>query len=212
MDLIHRRRAIYTGMRAYFDDHELYQAISLWQKDYSEKPKYALSVFVARCCSTPELKEQRAKILGSIFNAMDMPIEQLLADPIDAMKAESSLPPAAQHVQDGKTQVFIHLFEQMLSKVNDHDERNIRQFVIDQSAKLEMDERRSMHLKQWLAKRRPILAANYSLPIMQKIIHYSYVAMCEQIGPVKSDQSLAQAIKETEPLAETLHFKLHDLL
>ncbi len=56
MDLIHRRRAIYTGMRAYFDDHELYQAITLWQKDYSEKPKYALSVFVARCCSTPELK------------------------------------------------------------------------------------------------------------------------------------------------------------
>jgi hypothetical protein len=38
------------------------------------------------------------------------------------------------------------------------------------------------------------------------------MAMCELAGPVKADQFLGLAIKETEPLATEIGFRLHDLL
>ena len=212
MDLIQRRRAIYTGMRAYFDDHELYEAITLWQKDYADKPKYALSVFVARCCSRPELKTQRSKILGAIFDAMDLPDAALLPDPFDGNKGAVKLPAKTEHVQDSKTRIFVQMFEQIVLKVNEKNEQDIRQFLLANMHLIETDVRRMMHLKQWLTKQSLDLAANYNTQILQSLIHLCYRALCEIIGPVKADQIFAQATKQTEPLAISLHFKLHDLL
>ncbi len=219
MDLILRRRAVYTGMRPYFDDHELFNAITLWQTDYSEKPKFALSVFVARCCNRPELKAQRAKILASIFNAMDLPEAQLLPDAINDTKYMSvgdplSVTPSltTEHVQDNKTAIFMKLMAQILLKFNEDDDLNIRKFLGAHLNQIKTDERRVMHLREWLAGRTEMLGANYNVDIMQKMINLSYVAMCEYVGPVKADEYLAQAIKETEPLSLGLGFKLHDLL
>ena len=212
MDLIQRRRAIYTGMRAYFDDHELYEAISLWQKDYADKPKYALSVFVARCCGRPELKAQRSKILGAIFNAIDMPEADLLPDPFDSTKGAVTLAAKTEHVQDSKTRIFVQLFEKIALKVNEKNEQDIRQFLLAHMHLIETDMRRMMHLEQWLTKQSPTLAANYNTQILQTVIHLCYRALCEIVGPVKADQIFAQATKETEPLAISHNFKLHDLL
>lgn len=224
MDLILRRRAVYTGMRPYFDDHELFKAITLWQTDYSEKPRFALSVFVARCCNRPELKAQRAKILASIFNAMDLPEAQLLPDAINdarymsasealsASLSPSTLSTGTEHILDHKTTIFTKLMAQILLKFNEQDDLNIRKFLGAHLTQIKTDERRIMHLREWLGGHTEILGANYSVEILQKMINFSYVAMCEYVGPVKADEYLAQAIRETEPVALELGFKLHDLL
>jgi len=212
MDITLRRRAIYTGMRPYFDDHELYNAVVMWQNDYTEKPKFALSVFVARCCTRPELKDQRAKILASIFNAMELPEAQLLPDPLSEFKTNGKLIPTAEHAQDAKTAVFEVLLTQLLLKFNEADEASIRSFLTGNLAQFQTDERRLMHLREWLAGRVAELGANYDAPILQKLINLMYVAMCEYVGPVKADQYLAAAIKETEVTATKFNFKIHDLL
>jgi hypothetical protein len=215
MELILRRRAIYTGMRPYFDDHELLAAVNLWQAEYAQKPKYALSVFVARCCSTPQLKAQRATILGSIFSALDFPENKLLGDPLEALKHSQEAAAAHQHVQDNKTQVFAALLMHILQKFNAPNQQLIRNYLISHLPKIKTDERRLMHLRVWLSHddlQAVALQANYGAEILQQLINLSYVAMCEYAGPVKADQFLSQAIKETEPLSTSLNFKLHDLL
>ncbi len=219
MDLILRRRAVYTGMRPYFDDHELFKAITLWQTDYSEKPRFALSVFVARCCNRPELKAQRAKILASIFNAMDLPEAQLLPDAINDTRylpageaLSATLSPSTEHELDHKTTIFAKLMAQMLLKFNEEDDLNIRKFLAAHLNQIKTDERRIMHLREWLGGHTEMLGANYNVEILQKMINLSYVAMCEYVGPVKADEYLSQAIRETEPLSLELGFKLHDLL
>lgn len=212
MDITLRRRAIYTGMRPYFDDHELYNAVVMWQNDYAEKPKFALSVFVARCCTHAELKAQRAKILASIFSAMELPEAQLLPDPLSEVKDNGKLIPAAQHTQDAKTAVFEVLLKQLLIKFNESDEASIRSFLTGNLSQFQTDERRLMHLREWLAGRVPTLGANYDVPMLQKLVNLMYVAMCEYVGPVKADQYLAASIKETEPIATKLTYKIHDLL
>ena len=217
MDLTLRRKAIFTGMRPYFDDYELLQAIKLWQAEYAQKPKFALSVFVARCCSSPQLKAQRSEILGAIFSALDLPESKLLADPLIVLKHSESLTNADDFTADDKTKVFTALMQQILLKFNRQDQMLVSNYLIAHLAKINTDERRKMHLRAWISQPGSeltikTLQANYSLDILQQLINISYVAMCEYTGPVKADQFLSQAIKETEPFAASLGFKLHDLL
>jgi hypothetical protein len=211
MELVLRRRAIYTGLRPYFDDQELLSLIKIWQDDFSQKPKFALSVFVSRCCNTPQLKQDRAKILGSIFMAMDAQPSELLPDPFEDLKStdKSSI---LVFENDGKTTVFMTLLQQIFMNFDEQDEKKIRRFLIDRLKKIDMDHRRLNHMQEWLLEKTITLAANYKIEDMQKLIHFTYVAMCEAVGPVKADQYLAQAVKEIESSAQKHHFKLHDLL
>ncbi|MEQ1597918.1 MAG: hypothetical protein ABL880_00980 [Methylotenera sp.] len=217
MELLLRRRAIFTGMRPYFDDHELLEAIHLWQAEYAQKPKFALSAFVARCCSSPQLKAQRASILGAIFSAFDFPENKLLPDPLEVLKLSKDSVDAHHHVVDAKTKVFTELLVHILLKFNGLDQQLILNYLIAHLPKIKTDERRTMHLRVWLSRQidnlhANSLQANFSAEILQQLINISYVAMCEYAGPVRADQFLSQAMKETEPLAASLDFKLHDLL
>jgi len=212
MELALRRRVIYTGMRPFFDDLELLNAINLWQTEYSDKPKFALNVFVARSCNTPQLKAQRSNILRAIFIAMDMAEDELLADPFDEISTTGKLASLAEQGQDHKTQVFVKLLEQLFLKLNEQDEKTVRDFLLEHLNEIKTDKRRLSHLKEWFSLNTKTLAANYDLESMQKLINLSYIAICNLTGPVKADQYLALSIKETEGLSIKVGFKTHDLL
>jgi hypothetical protein len=211
MELVLRRRAIYTGLRPYFDDQELLGLIKIWQDDFSQKPKFALSVYVSRCCNTPQLKQDRAKILGAIFMALDAPISELLPDPFEDLKAADTSS-ILGFENDDKTKVFMTLLQQIFMNFDDQEEKKIRRFLIENLNKIDCDNRRLKHMQQWLLEQSITLAANYKIEDMQKLVHFTYIAMCEAVGPVKADQYLAQAVKETESSAQKHNFKLHDLL
>jgi hypothetical protein len=211
MELVLRRRAIYTGLRPYFDDQELLSLIKVWEDDFSQKPKFALSVFVSRCCNTPQLKQDRAKILGAIFMALDAPTSELLPDPFEDLKSSDNTSNLAFE-NDGKTTVFMTLLQQIFMNFDEQEEKQIRRFLIDNLDKIDTDNRRIMHMQQWLFEKSMNLAANFKIEDMQKLVHFTYVAMCEVVGPIKADQYLAQAVKETESFAQKNNFRLHDLL
>lgn len=210
-ELVLRRRAIYTGMRPYFDDPKLLEAINLWQAEYSHKPKFALSVFIARCCDTPELKEARANILKSIFIALELEPDALLPDPFVDLKVvhKNMAGTAADPTQ--QTKIFVALMHQAFGKLNKTDEKQVRYSVLALLPELNTDRMRMMYLREWLAGTQT-LEGQFDLELLQKLVNFCYMAMCQHLGPVKADQYLGQAIKETEPMAAEVGFKLHDLL
>jgi hypothetical protein len=213
MDLIFRRRAIFTGMRPYFDDHTLLDAINLWQSEYSQKPKFALSVFVARCCNSEVLKSERAKILKAIFMALELSPDELLPDPFVALQQQKTLSSENAEAHEAyQTTVFIKLLQQLFAKFNKDDEKSIRGFVIKHLAELETDKMRLMYIRDWFTMSAGTLEGQHDLAVLQKLVNLCYMAMCELAGPVKADQFLGLAIKETEPLANEIGFRLHDLL
>ena len=185
MELVLRRRAIYTGLRPYFDDQELLSLIKVWEDDFSQKPKFALSVFVSRCCNTPQLKQDRAKILGAIFMALDAPTSELLPDPFEDLKSSDNTSNLAFE-NDGKTTVFMTLLQQIFMNFDEQEEKQIRRFLIDNLDKIDTDNRRLMHMQQWLFEKSMNLAANFKIEDMQKLVHFTYVAMCEVVGPIKA--------------------------
>lgn len=212
-ELVLRRRAIYTGMRPYFDDQKLLGAINLWQAEYSHKPKFALSVFIARCCDSPELKDERAKILKSIFIALELAPDALLPDPYLELKpAKNVLATGEKADNPHQTVIFVALLNQLFAKFNKSDEKQIRNGVLAMLTEVKTDRMRMMYIREWFANNTQTLEGQFDLEILQKLVNLCYMAMCQQLGPVKADQYLAQAIKETESAAAETGFKLHDLL
>lgn len=212
VELTLRRRAIYTGMRPYFDDEKLLSAINLWQTEYSQKPKFALSVFIARCCDSPELKDERAKILKSIFMALELAPDALLPDPFVELKPANKALATAATDNPQQTVMFVTLLNQLFIKFNKVDEKQIRDSVLELLGEVKTDRMRMMYIREWFAKNTQTLEGQFDLDVLQKLVNICYMVMCQQLGPVKADQYLAQAIKETEPLASEAGFKLHDLL
>jgi len=212
MELTLRRRAIYTGMRPYFDDQALLNAINLWQAEYSHKQKFALSVFVARCCNTTQLKLERPKILGAIFMAMDLASDELLPDPFVELNANNVFQPEIKQAQDHTTKVFTMLLQQLFLKFNKSEEQQLRKFLIDHLHEVKTDKMRLMYIREWLALHTHDLEGTYDLEVLRQLINLVYVAMCQSAGPVKADHYLSQSIKETEPLSLESGFRLHDLL
>jgi hypothetical protein len=172
-----------------------------------------LSVFIARCCDTPELKDERAKILKSIFIALELAPDELLSDPFVELKSVSkALAAGSTSDSPQQTVMFVALLNQLFSKFNKADEKQIRYIVLELLAEVKTDRMRMMYIREWFAKNTQILEGQFELEVLQKLVNICYMAMCQQLGPVKADQYLAQAIKETEPLASDAGFKLHDLL
>jgi hypothetical protein len=212
MDVVQRRRAVYTGLRPFFNDVEISQVLELWERDFSQKPMFALNVFVARCCTTPELKEKRGELLRAVISAMDLPLNQLLPDPQKMLKTEADIKAESAHKLDNLTKIFVMLVAAMLARYDLATQAGIRNFMIENLDKLKFEPRGAQRMREWLSGQSSHLAANYKIDTLQKLVNLSYVAMCEYVGPVKADQLLAQALNEIEPEAKKHKVNLRDFL
>lgn len=212
MDLVQRRRAVYTGLRPFFNDLEISKVLELWERDFSQKPMFALNVFIARCCTTPELKAKRGELLRAVIYAMDLPPGQLLPDPVKSLKTEAEIRAESDHKLDNLTNTFVLLLAAMLAKYDLATQAGIRNFMIENIDKLKFEPRGAQRMRDWLSGQSSNLAADYKIDVLQKLVNLAYVAMCEYVGPVKADQLLAQALKEVEPEAKKSKINLRELL
>ncbi|MCB5189523.1 hypothetical protein LG198_02105 [Methylobacillus arboreus] len=215
MDIVLRRRAIFTGLRPFLNDDELLPAIGLWEREYAVQPVFALSGFIAKCCTRPALKAQRGQMLRAVVGAMELPEGQLLPDPGTQLGDEV---PRAQRLAspslsaDDKTSMFAILLQAMLSLVEPALQGVIRNRLLQQLGKQKLEGLRQQALHDWLAGHSAMLTHSYSLDLLQLFINQAYVVMCEALGPVKADQLLAQAIRQAEIQGQPLSFRVHDLL
>ncbi len=212
MDLKLRRRAIYTGMRPYFDDAALLEAIHLWQIKYSDKPKFAFTEFLSECCQDKALRSQRTVILSSIFKALDTPERDLLPDPFDIDQDQLITLAPTEKICDDTTLLFVHFLDHLLKSLPDKEAQGVRIYMLNQFPILRLDELRKAFLRDLLNKKSNKLPVSYELTIMRQLVNFAYVAICELIGPVKADQLLSQAIKSSDELAKQMEIPLHEFL
>ncbi|HEY0563390.1 MAG TPA: hypothetical protein VGD04_08680 [Methylophilus sp.] len=217
MDLKTRRRAIYTGMRPYFDEPTLLEIMTLWQAKYSDKPKFAFTEFLSETCKARDVRSQRAQILSSIFKALDLPEKDLLPDPFDRLSQfdsadEMSDTAVALSECDQTTLMFMRFFDALMTRLSPPQQASVRRYLLTHIKPLTLDERRLTYLRDWLDQRAETLRVQFAIPEMRMLVNLAYIAMCELLGPVKADQLLALTIKELEAEASAVEVKLHDFL
>lgn len=213
MDLVLRRRAIYTGLKPYLNTNELASALSMWETEFSSKPAYALASFVTRCCTRDELRRIRTQILSALITALESPESLLLSDPGSQVgKLTMSNENSHDVVLDAKNSIFIALSNQLWTTVDETTEKSIIDFILRNLANLKLKAEHASALKDWLINRKIAFPCNFELSTLQKLINLNYIALCEYYGPIKADRLLSQATQAVEEKAAQLQFNLHDLL
>ena len=212
MDLVLKRRALYTGLRPHLNDEELVTALKLWQLEYSEKPKFAFTAFLAVITNTEKLRRQRTRILSSLLRAMELSEVDLLADPYSELSKQYEFITENVMEEDHTIDVFIVFFEKLQVKMDEKDALGVRAYIIQNVKKLNLNTRTTMQLTEWINKESSVLKGRYNLSSLRQVINLAYVAMCQLKGPVKTDQLLSQTIRDVEAFANEKQVNLHDLL
>ncbi|MBC7787829.1 MAG: hypothetical protein H7Z18_10485 [Methylophilaceae bacterium] len=136
-----------------------------------------------------------------------MPEKQLLADPSSqiSLKAESAAfrerRLRATTQLDERNAIFVALMLQLFSRADELTEKSMRNWLINNLSSINTQERRLSQLNDRLIDKNATLQINYDLVLLQKIVHLSYMVLCEYCGPAKADQHLAQSIKQNRALS-----------
>jgi hypothetical protein len=121
---------------------------------------------------------------------------------------------AAQQMQYGEANfVFVAFVETLLKHLGDDLGLKVRAYLMKHAGvKLKLDTQQAFALKTWAHNNTAELNAAFDSKQKQSMINIMYIAICEYIGPVKADQLLALAVKETEALAQMHQVDLHNYL
>lgn len=213
MNVEFRRRAIYTGLKPYLSQPEIQQALNIWEQDYLEKPTYALSVFVARCCNTQELKQKRLEMLRSVINALDKDESELLdGSEIQHLNTNYQNKRTNKRIEPA-TLVFAELFQHLLSFVEDQkSDIKIRKNIVSKLRILNTKERRILQMQDWILRDRLELETSFYPEFLRALMNIVYIEICDFVGAIKADVYLTQAIRNTLPLSQQLNFNAHTLL
>ena len=188
-----RRRAIYTGLKPFFDDASLMQAVSHWENRYADQPSLALQRYVADICQNPALKDKRASILRSLLHAMAQDSDELLADPRGPEAATSNTAETAS-----ASVAYGMLMLAMMSQVDESLQHKLRIELFAALRQRQLPLAILEALQNWLGTRQPLKLNNAPPALLQKLLNQYYVLLCENLGPVRADNILARGVAQVQ--------------
>ena len=187
-ELQRRRRAIVTGLMPYMNEPLLLEAISLWQQNYAERPRFSLQGFVSELCQLFDLGERRHQIHMSLVQAMTLSEQELADDPL-ASRDES---PVEEHPCSRAFEQMMHALWEGIGAAA------ASQLRLDLAAQLRSQQVGAevrLTMEYWLqSPERPL--APLALPPLRDQLNRTYVLLCERLGPVEADQQLKAAYQK----------------
>ena len=197
------RRAVFTGLQAFFNANGLEQAMKLWEQ-YCSLAQGAPSVqrFLAELCQTDDLKARRSDMLRSILQAMRLPARDLLPDPAPATTGKPiSEQQETRHKMD-KQQQATTVFSAMIPALFAVCPRDIQHYLAKDFAtslvygNLPGTLFQSLHT--WLTQQGELLIPVTEPSLLRALLNQAYIILCEHTGPVQADALLAKAIEQLQ--------------
>ena len=213
MKEVYTRRVVFTAMRPFLDDADLLAAMTIWQDKYARQTTYAFTQFLSESCRSTEIRRNRPSILSAIFKTLESSDQSLLPDPLNVETNQFDALVESQVAYAEANHVFVQFIENMLSHLGEDLALKVTAYLMKHlNTKLKLDIKQTLALKAWMHKKTGSLNATFDNKQKRELINILYIAISEYIGPVKADQLLASALKETELLAKTQAVDLHDYL
>ncbi len=193
-----RKRALYTGLQPFLKDSELMEALILWETSYSDQPKYSLRYFISDLSKSVKKESEAKKMLIHLVSTMSRPEKELLPDPTSALnaykirraKGQPRLPQAPE------LQAFKLLIDKWLWLLNSPAAIDIGYFVMQNIDRITIDEELRRQVKQWLKEPKyQFSLSQVNTGELRKLINLFYVAFCEYVGPVQTDELLNESVK-----------------
>lgn len=186
-DLATRRRAIYTGLKPYLPESELLDALLHWESHYASAPRFTLQRFVSELCREGDLRTRRADVLLSLVQAMSMPAQSLLPDPMQDVRVTRTQ-------NDSDVRAFQLLIDTLLD-INNKDPRySLRLDLVASLDTRKLSTPVAHALQRWLADKVPLTLSGVEISVLRALVNRTYVILCEREGPVTADKLLASAV------------------
>jgi len=186
-DLAIRRRAIYTGLKPYLPEQELLDALLHWESHYANAPRFTLQRFVSELCREGDLRSRRADVLLSLVQAMSMPVQSLLPDPLQDART-------GKRHNDSDVRAFQLLIEALLEITSKDPRYSLRLDLVASLDTRKLSTSVAHALQRWLADKAPLTLSGVEISVLRALVNRTYVILCEREGPVTADKLLATAV------------------
>lgn len=212
-----RRKAICKGLSQYLTGDDLLNAMCIWQQEYSHLPKFAITNFVRRVTEHTEYAKERAAIHLSLTSSLMLSENNLGPDPLPEMRSylgkrvgaaeaeailgRNNTNASASGPQTDSAVAFELLLGGFLQKIansNSSAEKQVRLALLHKVTGMNIEPESQAALMSWLQRENRHIDVSPAPVQMQEILHESYVATCQQLGPVKTDQLLTEALTVVE--------------
>lgn len=213
MTLAHKRQAISGALMPYLSEENLESALALWESKYASQPTFALQRFLSEFCTTATLSAQRSQILQSLIKALSGADGKPLARAGNRAGLAQPVPPVGAHQADPSVTVFARLVENLLGLLAGDLGIKTRLYLLENLATLKLPIMVQRDLRAWLSQQYVIPATTrIEEDALRQMVNLAYVALCEYLGPVKTDSLLHEAIQITERETRDAGFAVRKLL
>lgn len=202
-----KKMAIANALSPYLSSETLDHALNIWEMKYANQPTFAMQRFISEFLDG-SMAGQRSRILQALFLALHNTTPGAEEEKKAAVIAE----PVTVYSNMSALRVFSELVERILALSPQNQETRLRLGILDQLGRLKTDEPTRRDLYAWMSQRYPLPAQfRMSQPAMRQFVNQVYVALCEQLGPVKADSVLHEAVVRVEQSSRE-EFPVRDLL
>ena len=192
-----KKRIVFTALKPYLSQTKLVQALLLWDKKYANAPSSTIKHFVYDIRSSVD---EKADIRGIHLNLVktsflsDEELEKYPSEQISAYIAKHELPqdvdytlPELEAMQALITKWHQSLTPQQSELLGEYIYQNLHSQNINSALKFA--------ILAWLRNNhKPIKVPSASTSELRRVTNLYYVASCELIGPVASDQLLKNIV------------------
>jgi len=195
-DLTQRRRAVYTGLSPFLKSDDLIRAMVLWEDCYSNRPMFSARFFLADVQKTTQCTAAVKDMLLKLVASMNQSATTLLPDPAPAMRLfRLRNRPAAPQQLPVEIEAFIALVNSWLGLIDKANGYHIVRFVARSVERSKLPRELCADVSSWLDNRNHrFKTREVKVRDLRHIINLLYVACCEYLGPVKTDQILSKAL------------------
>ena len=206
-----KRRAVYTGLRTYLGQDALMEAMCHWQKDFSDKPKFAISRFISHLVNQYDLGTQRTEIQSKMARLMMAASDTLDEDPLPQMLAyqdgnkvatSADKPRVNGHRHEAIESLMFRMFVDELAQVlRTRDAMLIGLMIETLNTRLStigLNGAEANQLEEWLQDRRAHMPVDLGKDKLHDLLIAVYVMLCEKFGPVETDRIYGTAVRKVE--------------
>ena len=202
------RRAIYTALHAYFDSASLLKVIAAWDQ-FCANGQPSVQRFLAELCQSDALKQRRADMLRSILQALSLPATQLLPNPPATQFSSTADTGGGASSNVLRTDLaFNVLINQLLLRTPTAAKIAVRSNLASKVRRLQLPDGLQQQLLASLSTQAEIAVSIADSHALRQIINAVYMELCDQLGPVDTDQLLAQAVS----ISQLHHPELNEAL
>lgn len=191
------------------------EALCLWQKQYADKPKFAISRFINYLVNNYNLASRRVELQTAMARLLMAPADSLDTDPMPMMQEyaakyglscdEAKGDATAAPLETTENRLFRLLIAELEHQLMIQDTVMVTRMVETlkwQLFRLDLPVVETKRIELWLNNRSQPLQVSIALKKLHALVNAVYILLCKQLGPVESDQLFGLAVSAVEQSAE----------